>query len=375
MNNACKYVILYLFCISLSYAKEFLDLEKLAQDFVLETKQIIVPGFAGAFNASVIRWHDKLLMCFRIRDEKMISTFEFGCVWLDDEFNVISEPHILEIKNDVSTFKQNQDPRLIIIDNTLYILYSNFIKIDHITTRRMFVAQMRHENERFFIENPVCLDPFPNSGKRWEKNWVPFNYNESLLLAYSLQPHTIFHPCLKTGICEMKNSTNSDAIWEWGELRGGTPALLDGDHYIAFFHSSKEIATVHSNGKKMQHYVMGAYVFSSEPPFEITHMSPEPIVADNFYSAPAYNTWKPLRVVFPMGCLIDERYIWITYGRQDFEIWVAKLDKKGLYQSLITAAQCKQRINQKIQWVENIDEEEQQQTYSQQINEINNGIS
>ena len=79
---------------------------------------------------------------------------------------------------------------------------------------------------------------------------------------------------------------------------------------------------------------MGAYTFTARPPFAITHISAHPIVAKTFYHVPEYPTWKPLRVVFPMGCIADENYFWVTYGRQDFEIWVAKIDKKGLYASL-----------------------------------------
>lgn len=315
--------------------KEYLDLESMAQDFVLETKQIVIEGYAGAFNSSLIRWHDKLLLCFRVRNDKMISTFEIGFVWLDDDFNPISTPRILEIRNNSTPFSQNQDPRLIMMNNKVYIVYNNFIKLDDLVTRRMFVAQLQYQDELFFIDNPVCLQPFEGWSDRWEKNWVPFVFDDQLLLAYSLMPHRIFQPSLITGQCITVSSTGSSFVWQWGELRGGTPALRYGEEYIAFFHSSIKMPTVHSQGKSMPHYVMGAYTFSAKPPFEITRISPEPIIGKQFYNGPAYNTWKPLRVVFPMGCVMDEQYIWVTYGRQDFETWVAKLDKKKLYQSLI----------------------------------------
>ena len=41
-----------------------------------------------------------------------------------------------------------------------------------------------------------------------------------------------------------------------------------------------------------------------------------------------------MRCVFPAGILIDNDFIWISYGRQDHEIWIAKLDKKALIESL-----------------------------------------
>ncbi len=330
-----RFLLIYLLVLSNVSRAALIDLTDYCQDFVLQTKQIHIPGYPGAFNASVIRWQNSLLMCFRVRDTHMRSTFQVGCVWLDEEFNPISRPQILKIKDTDSSFNQNQDPRLIVIQGKLHILYCNFTKIDDFVTRRMFVAQMQQDGDTFFVENPLCLNSSFGSLTRWQKNWTPFNYQDSLLLAYSQNPHIILKPSYEDGYCQTVSSTQCNIHWPWGVLRGGTPAILDEGKYISFFHSSQEMETVHSDGKKMSHYVMGAYRFSSEPPFAVTDISPLPIVEKNFYNAPAYPTWKPLRVVFPMGIIAEKEYIWITYGRQDFEIWVAQLDKKRLYESLM----------------------------------------
>lgn len=85
----------------------------------------------------------------------------------------------------------------------------------------------------------------------------------------------------------------------------------------------------------MPHYFMGAYLFSEKPPFQMTSISPEPIIGPNFYSGKKHQTWKPLRVVFPGGFVYDDTYIWVVYGRQDHEAWVVKLDREGLINSLI----------------------------------------
>jgi len=143
---------------------------------------------------------------------------------------------------------------------------------------------------------------------------------------------------MSAGVCETIACTFGQFNWNWGELRGGTPGLLDEekDEYLAFFHSSKEMATIHSQGKKILHYFMGAYTFASRPPFAITKMSPEPITGKGFYEGIVYEPyWKPLRVVFPCGYIVNDQFIWVSYGRQDHEIWMVKLNKKGLYDSLI----------------------------------------
>jgi hypothetical protein len=122
-------------------------------------------------------------------------------------------------------------------------------------------------------------------------------------------------------------STLGAIDWKWGILRGGTPAVLDGDHYLAIFHSYRKMTTVQSNGRFMRNYFMGAYTFSSEPPFEIRSISPEPIISKNLYSGTS--------IIFPSGLLVNEDFVWVIYGKRDKEAWVAKIDKKKLLNSLI----------------------------------------
>lgn len=195
----------------------------------------------------------------------------------------------------------------------------------------------------FYIEEAQSIEEYPGGKQsRWEKNWVPFIYEDKLLLAYSIVPHRILRPILGTKTCLPAFSSVGLIQWAWGVLRGGTQAFLVDGEYLSFFHSSTNMASVHSEGKVIPHYFMGAYTFSASPPFEITRISKEPIVGKNFYDGPAYKTWKPLRVVFPGGFVFDDHFIWVVYGRQDHELWVAKLDKKGLLNSLIPVNSVKQ---------------------------------
>ncbi len=308
-----------------------LDLEKSKQNFILETKKIVIEDYPDAFNPSIVRFQGDLLLCFRIRDPltKLVIN-QVGFVWLNDDFEPIGDVHLLQIVTDRPFL---QDPKLITIGDDLYIIYNNFI--DGLSSRRMFYSKLSYDGNSFYAKNPqLILDFEGENSKRHEKNWVPFAYKRRLHLAYSLEPLHILYPLPSTKKCQTISCINAKIDWEWGELRGGTPALIVGDQYLAFFHSSKTLATVQSNGQQMQHYFMGAYSFSKDPPFAINAISPEPIVEKGFYSGPAHNTWKPLRVVFPGGFIFDKNYIWITYGRQDHEIWVAKLDKKALLASL-----------------------------------------
>ncbi len=333
----------FIFLVYISNCGGTIDLEELFpnQNIVLETKRIILPDYPEAFNPSIIRWQDKLLLSFRvIPDPKHSFTSWIGLVWLDNNFEPLGTIQKLTMRPENSTIPPRlEDARLITINNKLYLIYTD--NEDPIISKggfRLFVAELVVDGEQFIIKHKEKLSSFEgNNPNRREKNWVPFNYNSSLLLAYSLVPHRILQPVLEnTGHCETLVSSESSINWEWGELRGGTPALLDGDYYLSFFHSSQRMTSIHSNDKDSMHYFIGAYLFSKDLPFNITHISKEPIIGKDFYHGAQYKPyWGPVNVVFPCGYIIDGDYIWIAYGRQDRELWVAKLDKKKLYESLV----------------------------------------
>lgn len=318
-----------------------LDLEAMAQDFVLETKQIYIPGYPEAFNPSIIRWKDSLIMTFRIiPNAKDSFTCYLGIVFLDEEFNVVSTPQILDFRGPhLKTPSRAEDARLVTFDDRLYIVYDDNVDIAISKAGfRVYVAELVLEGSVFQLNNIDCLKKFEGeSSERREKAWVPFDYNGNLLLSYMIDPHIIFYPILGTGECQTIARTSPKVPWSWGELRGGTPAIqIDESHYLSIFHSSTFLETIHSGGKKMTHYFMGAYLFNAQPPFELTHISPEPIFGKFFYNGPVYkHYWKPIRAVFPCGIIADGPYLWVSYGRDDHEIWVVKIDKNGLLKSLI----------------------------------------
>lgn len=319
---------------------ELIDLDTLQQDFVLETKQIHIPEYPHAFNPSIIRFQGRLLLSFRyISDTKFKFVSSIGLIWLNEEFEPVGEPYVLSFRDENSTVPARvDDVRLIEMAGRLYIIYAD--NPHPVITRggfRVNVAEIISKEDQFFVNDVDPLLEFPGEDPaRREKNWVPFDYQGDLLLAYSLEPHLIFKPFLGKSCCEAIALTNSSMNWPWGELRGGTTGLLVDGEYLSFFHSSIDMPSVHSDGEVMAHYFMGAYTFSAQLPFEITKISPEPIFAEGFYNGARYKPyWKPVRVVFPCGYVHDDQFIWISYGREDHECWVVKLSKKGLLKSLV----------------------------------------
>ncbi len=348
-----NYFLLSILFFFASLKGTFIDLEEAMLDsFVLETTKIEIPEYPNAFNPSIIRWkqgflmsfrsgnytYDSYLLSFRTRDPASGSTNGICLILLDTDFKPISAPQELEIPHDNPAFAhRQQDPRLISIKNHTYIVYSNMIEGAHVPEiRRMFIAELHYDGVQFFTGRADCITHFEGQTEsRWQKNWVPFEYQGHLMLSYSINPHKVFYPYSGTGACKLISISEGKISWEWGVLRGGTQAFIEGSEYLAFFHSSKEMKSAHSKGKKLQHYFMGAYTFESEPPFKVTKISPKPIVGKNFYHGELHATWKPLHVVFPCGYVSDKNYFYIAYGRQDHEIWIATLDKTALMQSLV----------------------------------------
>ena len=328
------------FCLPL--CADLIDLQDLSQDFVLETKQIEISGCPYAFNPSMVRWHGYILMSFRfIPDPTSPFTSWIGLVLLDEQFNPVGEPQLLNIRDGTTNVPSRaDDARLLYVGDKLMIVYSDNPN-PKITGGgfRMMIGELHFTNGSFALQNAVRLVEYEGEKETLrENNWTPFEYRSSLFLSYSIDPHRVFFPIPGKGTCITYATTFPSLHWEWGILRGGTPALmLESGEYFAFFHSAKKMATQNSQGKTMTHYYMGAYTFEPEPPFRITRFSKEPIVGPGFYKGRSYKPyWGSIQCVFPAGMIMEGNTIWLSYGRQDHEIWIAKIDKKKLLDSLET---------------------------------------
>lgn len=332
--------MIWYFLFALSQLSATLNLEDLKDSFVVETKRFEIPGYPYAFNPAIVKWKGSYLMSFRvIEDPENSFDSRIGLVWVDKYFNPKSKPQLLETRDEGSLVPSRaEDARLITVGQKLYIIYSD--NEDELITRggfRVYVAEIDEEAGRFILKNKEKLVYFEGEiPDIREKNWVPFIYNNELLLAYSIVPHIIFRPLFGTQSCETFTKSKAYLHWDFGEIRGGTPAHIIRGEYLAFFHSSKYLVSNLSYKKSIAHYFMGAYTFEKEPPFKLTKISPKPIVGKNFYNGPLYKPyWKPIRCVFPCGYVFDDKYIWLAYGRQDHEVWIAKIEINGLLNSLI----------------------------------------
>ncbi len=332
-----------LFVVTLGSSSVFgaIDLErKMSDPFVITTKRIFVPQYPLAFNPSIVRWNGANLLSFRVIPDRKNSYVSYiGLTWLDDTFDPVGAPQLLDLRGLNTAPSRAEDARLILVGKKLYMVYSDnpFPKISR-GGFRVHIGEVIWDGLLFSLRNVEVFTQFEGETQSLrEKNWVPFEYDNELLLAYSLEPHVIFRPLFGYNACETISSTPTHTSWKWGVLRGGTTALREGNSYLSFFHSSIDMASKQSDGKVGPHYFMGAYLFDSTPPFAITHISPKPIIGESYYEGQTYKPyWKPvIKVVFPCGFISDDAHIWISYGRDDHEMWITTIDKKGLLESLV----------------------------------------
>lgn len=312
-----------------------IDLETHFELSLLHTHQIHIPDHPHGFNPSLVPWKEGWLLSFREIEshEKCLSSHIYF-VLLNQDFEPISPAQKLD-----AYCKSPADARLVCCEDKLYCVYSNKerIKEESHSIWRMWIAEVKEKNNTFLLHKPTKLTNFPCMYPgRDEKNWVPFFYDNQLLLAYSLQPHRIFRAQLETSTCMGFSSHLTKTMWKFGQMRGGTPAILVKGRYLAFFHSSQWLYSKHSQGLKSSHYFMGAYTFSATPPFVIQSISSRPIVGEGFYSGKQYTPYwkKSVQAIFPTGLIEYGSYLLVSYGRQDHEMWIATFDTELLLHSL-----------------------------------------
>lgn len=208
-------------------------------------------------------------------------------------------------------------------------------------------------------------------GKEDQKNWTPLlidyatdSKKKSIhYLSTPIAPHRVVElsPGWKTGkhlahtiggsFTEDNNKVNITVLqshWPYGELRGGTSAQMieQGKYLLGFFHSSTEPPASLVGPDILKTYVMGAYLLCNKAPdYKVIKLSSKPIITKAMYTGNWVN--NPIAyhhidyVVFPMSFLIsnenkvEDKKIYLLYGKQDQEGWMVTLQYQRLLDSLI----------------------------------------
>ena len=338
MRKTFSLIIFSVFLTSIQYAAidEIFNLDD--QKIVIATKKLEFPLFPEAFNPSIIKIDREFLLTFRYCPDHKHQPWlsDIVIVVLDESLSPISEPYVLKNRPKRSkTPSQAEDARLFSFKEKLFLIYNDNVDeifFDNSKRRDMFIAELLYKDGQFLLLPPLklCYEAKYDTQLQ-QKNWGPFEWNEQLYFSYSLDPHEVIIADLNNGCCYFSHKTEAKIDWKYGSLRGSTPPILVDGEYLSFFHSSKKIKSPVSHDWKLWHYFTGAYTFSAEPPFSINKISLQPIIAGDFYTP----SFLEKRVIFPGGFVVSGNRLYMAYGKDDCEIWIATLDLGELKKSLI----------------------------------------
>jgi predicted GH43/DUF377 family glycosyl hydrolase len=335
-----KEIFIFLILFIWRQAFSWIDLETLSQDqkIITATQEIKFSEFPGAHNPSIIKNDQGFLLIFRYQPNPVDSPWVsyIGIVQLDAHLKAISVPALLNTRCEGSkTPSQAEDARFFSYKNRIFLIYNDNLEVtcpQRSQRRDMFIAELFDRDGHYELSLSLKLIYPPEYNQQlWQKNWTPFVYNDTLYLSYSINPHLVLIPDLKTGKCYRHQCTSFSSIWPYGPFRGSSSAILIDGEYLSFFHSGIQEASIASWPWMVWHYFIGAYTFAATPPFALTRMTKNPILAPDFYTIS--NRLK--RVIFPGGFVIVDSSIYVAYGKDDCEIWIMTLDKEELKKALM----------------------------------------
>ena len=340
-------VLLYivLSCLILSYplGRFFLKNERreldgrlhaLAHDAILSTKRVYIAGFPKAFNPSLIPYKEGYLLSFRNRHRQKHSYGRkkdvsfLGVVQLGSDFRVVEKSaQLLDVRSYAPHSSCTaEDARLLKIDNRIFIFFNDF-SLSGDRGYALYLAELVEKEGRFAFKEPAKHLYYARA-LPIEKNWSPFSVQDKLYLIYSDAPRVILEVDIATGQCREVARYPTHYQWNWGEIRGGTPALQMDETLLTFFHSS--ISSNFTKNKRGRLYVMGAYLFDAHFPFTPQKITRVPLGEKEYYTKE-----NKRNVIFPSGLVIQEPLIHVAWGKNDQQIHITTFDKSKLLHSFV----------------------------------------
>lgn len=326
-------------CGSEAPAHRLLDVSGALVDHQLVTLPEHVPDDV-AYNASIAQVQNEFVMAFRLDRP---GSQNLAVVALDRAYSPKGPYTVLPTPHEVGAEPSAEDPRVIVLGQTPYVIYNAAIWSGASSGRRMYVARL-HVNSNDTLEPKISLDVAKEIhlveagfGTRVEKNWTPFVYQDALHLIYQTNPPRVYRLDLDTlddvgspwAVGHFVSQSDRRADFSFGPMRGGTPALYNAelDQYISFFHGTRD---ADFGIGKQRYYMMGAYTFDTKPPFNITSLTQDPFDIPEPDARPLGSS----RVVYPQGFVEDGNNFVISYGRNDASIFLLTLSKQGVFDRL-----------------------------------------
>jgi predicted GH43/DUF377 family glycosyl hydrolase len=302
---------------------------------------------AVALNGSIARINNYIVLAYRLDtlDSMDHPSSQIAMVQLDDELQPIGPTSILETRIDLALNPTAEDPRLVVHQGRLFVIYNSTMDGKVQTNRAMFLAEMGlhgpKNNLIFHLVRRKRLE-IASEQQRTEKNWTPFSTAGQLHFIYNTNPPHVFamgedewqlpgSAVTLAEVCRSKIKIKEPL----GQMRGGTAAIFDAERnvFTSFFHTQLVINSFEKNYCAL--YFAGLYTFSPTAPFEILEVLPFPIVPTGSYREHYRSSEKSSWVTYPAGFVRIGDIVHLSYGQNDVCIGIVSLNYKGLMESML----------------------------------------
>jgi predicted GH43/DUF377 family glycosyl hydrolase len=204
--------------------------------------------------------------------------------------------------------RSREDPRLFVRDGQVEIWCARRSPRDPFGPVWQEIIRL---NDAYRIEEVLLPTNFRNGAVRYQKNWTPMEGTSCF--SYWLDGVHV----VGTLDDVSANFQSTGLFWDYGQIHLGTPSLLIGDSFLAFFQSSREepyLDALASRGIYNKRYYLGAVEFASTPPFSPITWTPEPLLIGSIKNP---TQWGSPPVLFPGGAVQTDSQILVSLGIND----------------------------------------------------------
>lgn len=263
------------------------------------------------FNPSIVRYGQALWMSYRVEADPFIFP-QAAVVRLNNRFEPQYTTNKILSLNTRWAGQNAEDIRLFEHGPELWGAYND--------GGRIWLARFDAEvNNEFSLQAEVDFRQLVI-----EKNWCFFSYNGTIYCVYLCAPDHVVLEMEWVGtqpvLCR-KHVTSWNPKWEFGEIRGGAPAILHNGLFYHFFHSWTEDPVFD------RRYHAGVYVFESKPPFAPVGISTKPVFSAPYHAVPMH---RKFAVVFPCGAVRVDGGWKVSYGLHDWECCIATIPDEDI---------------------------------------------
>eukprot|EP01038_Epipyxis_sp_PR26KG_P011749 gene11749-15721_t len=329
--------------LDLALARSFNQIESLSEPLIYNISQIC----DQCKNPSIMYWQDRVLMCTEFHWHPSSLIF----AWINVSGFPFINDHYLGISNGAKeidgTIMHGIDCRMLPTSKESFtVSYGN----PDVSPMRVSIGHININSENQLAKfshlyRSITPDPLndPSEFHSKQKNWVPFNYKNSVYYLVRINPMHVVNILDHTQV----NDLNSDVIstlsisktlardipWKFGELRGGSNAVLvNNTYYLAFFHSIHTLPLFNTKT-----YYIGAYTFSAEPPFSMLSISPFPVYDPFIYSGKWINVRNTVAnyVPYPTGIILKDDILTLSFGKNDESGFVGRIKLGKLLKNMV----------------------------------------